>query len=178
MRKYLLQFKPFLIFIGTFFTAYIALTVAYKFYLNSLRADEVDAVTNWVGRNVEQLLLLFDYDIKVQKSFASPWLEVWFNNQNIIRIVEGCNAVSVTILFVSFVLAFSGKLKATLFYILFGIVFIYILNVIRIALLTVLLFHFPEKSHFLHGVLFPLAIYGSVFLLWVVWVNKFSKYAK
>lgn len=178
MRKYLLQFKPFLIFIGTFFTAYIALTVAYKFYLNSLRADEVDAVTNWVGRNVEQLLLLFDYDIKVQKSFASPWLEVWFNNQNIIRIVEGCNAVSVTILFVSFVLAFSGKLKATLLYILFGIVFIYILNVIRIALLTVLLFHFPEKSHFLHGVLFPLAIYGSVFLLWVVWVNKFSKYAK
>lgn len=178
MRKYLLQFKPFLIFIGTFFTAYIALTVAYKFYLNSLRADEVDAVTNWVGRNVEQLLLLFDYDIKVQKGFASPWLEVWFNDQNIIRIVEGCNAVSVTILFVSFVLAFSGKLKATLLYILFGIVFIYILNVIRIALLTVLLFHFPEKSHFLHGVLFPLAIYGSVFLLWVVWVNKFSKYAK
>lgn len=178
MRKYLLQFKPFLIFIGTFFTAYIALTVVYKFYLNSLRADEVDAVTNWVGRNVEKLLLLFDYDINVQKSFASPWLEVWFNNQNIIRIVEGCNAVSVTILFVSFVLAFSGKLKATLLYILFGIVFIYILNVIRIALLTVLLFHFPEKSHFLHGVLFPLAIYGSVFLLWVVWVNKFSKYAK
>lgn len=178
MRKYLIQFKPFLIFIGTFFTAYIALTVAYKFYLNSLNAGEVDAVTGWVGHNVEQLLLALNYDIKVQQGFSSPWLEVWFNNKYEIRIVEGCNAVSVIILFISFVLAFSGKLKATLLYILFGIVVIYILNVIRIALLTVLLFHFPEKSHLLHGVLFPLAIYGSVFLLWVIWVNKFSKYAK
>ncbi|GAA3764168.1 exosortase family protein XrtF [Flavobacterium ginsengiterrae] len=178
MRKYLIQFKPFLIFIGTFFTAYIALTVAYKFYLNSLNAGEVDAVTGWVGHNVEQLLLALNYDIKVQQGFSSPWLEVWFNNKYEIRIVEGCNAVSVIILFISFVLAFSGKLKTTLLYILFGIVVVYILNVIRIALLTVLLFHFPEKSHLLHGVLFPLAIYGSVFLLWVIWVNKFSKYAK
>jgi len=178
LRKYLIQFKPFLIFIGTFFTAYIALTVAYKFYLNSLNAGEVDAVTGWVGHNVEQLLLALNYDIKVQQGFSSPWLEVWFNGKYEIRIVEGCNAVSVIILFISFVLAFSGKLKTTLLYILFGIVVVYILNVIRIALLTVLLFHFPEKSHLLHGVLFPLAIYGSVFLLWVIWVNKFSKYAK
>ncbi|MCP2026839.1 exosortase family protein XrtF [Flavobacterium sp. HSC-32F16] len=178
MRKYLIQFKPFLIFIGTFFAAYIALTVVYKFYLNSLKADEVDAVTSWVGHNVEQLLSAFNYDIKVQQGFASPWLEVWFNTKYQIRIVEGCNAVSVIILFVSFVLAFSGRLKVTLLYILFGIIFIYILNVVRIALLTVLLFHFPDQSHLLHGVLFPLAIYGSVFLLWVIWVNKFSKYAK
>lgn len=178
MRKYLVQFKPFLIFIGTFFAAYIILTFVYKFYLNSLRPDEVDAVTNWVGHNVEQLLLMFNYDIKIQQGFASPWLEVWFNNKYGVRIVEGCNAVSVIILFISFVLAFSGKLKVTLLYILFGIVFIYILNVARIALLTVLLFHYPEKSHLLHGVLFPLIIYGSVFILWVFWVNKFSKYAK
>lgn len=178
MRKYLIQFKPFLIFIGTFFAAYIVLTVAYKIYLNSLKADEVDAVTSWVGHNAEQLLLALNYDAKVQQGFASPWLEVWFNSKYQIRIVEGCNAVSVIILFISFVLAFSGKLKVTLLYILFGIVFIYILNVVRIALLTILLSHFPHKSHLLHGVLFPLAIYGSVFLLWVIWVNKFSKYAK
>jgi hypothetical protein len=31
---------------------------------------------------------------------------------------------------------------------------------------------------FLHGVLFPLFIYGVVFILWVIWVSKFSLYAK
>lgn len=178
MKKYFLQFKPFLIFIGTFFTAYIALTVLYKFYLNSFKVTEVDGITNFVGRNVEQLLQAFNYDVKVQKSFSSSWLEVLLNNEYIVRIIEGCNAVSVIILFIAFVLAFSGKLKVTLLYILFGIIFIYLLNIVRIALLTILLMHFPENSHFLHGVLFPLIIYGTVFILWIIWVNKFSKYAK
>ena len=26
--------------------------------------------------------------------------------------------------------------------------------------------------------LFPLVIYGTVFILWIVWVNKFSYYAR
>lgn len=178
MRKYLLQFKPFLIFISTFFAAYILLTVIYKFYLNSFEIIEVDGITNIVGHNVDQLMRLFNCDIKIFKSPFDPYLEVWYNQKYTLRIVEGCNAVSVLILFVSFVIAFSGKLKTTLFFILFGVFIIYLLNVLRIALLTVFLFHYPEHEHILHGVLFPLIIYGMVFILWIIWVNKFSKYAK
>lgn len=178
MKKYLVQFKPFLIFIGTFFTAYIVLTLLYKLYLNTFEPNEVDGITHIVGRNVEQLMSMFNCDIKIQKSITDSWLDVWYNKKYIIRIVEGCNAVSVIILFVSFVLAFSGKFKTTLIFILSGILLIYALNVARIAMLAVLLFYFPEKGHFLHGTFFPLVIYGLVFLLWVIWVNKFSKYAK
>lgn len=178
MKKYLAQFKPFLIFIGTFFSAYIVLTLLYKFYLNSFIANDVDGITAIVSRNVEQLMQLFNSDIVVQKSIQQSYFEVWFNKKYTIRIVEGCNAVSVIILFVSFVIAFSGKFKTTLLFILTGAVLIYLLNVTRIAILTVLLFYFPEKEHILHGVLFPLIIYGLVFILWVFWVNKYSKYAK
>ncbi|KAF2334404.1 exosortase family protein XrtF [Flavobacterium daemonense] len=178
MKKYLVQFKPFLIFIGTFFAAYILLTIVYKLYLNSFDPIDVDGISRIVGRNVESLMLLFNCDIHIVKSLAQPCLEVWYNNKFTIRIIEGCNAVSVIILFISFVLAFSGKLKTTLFFILFGTLFIYVLNIIRIALLTVLLFNYPQHEHILHGVLFPLIIYGIVFSLWVIWVNKFSKYAK
>ena len=178
MKKYLVQFKPFLIFIGTFFSAYIVLTLLYKFYLDSFAANDVDGITTMVSHNVEQLMLLFNSDIIIQKSILHPYYEVWYNGNFTIRIVEGCNAISVIILFVSFVIAFSGKLKTTVLFILAGSVLIYILNVIRIAVLTILLFHFPQNEHILHGVLFPLIIYGLVFLLWVFWVNKFSKYAK
>lgn len=178
MKKYLIQFKPFLIFISTFFAAYIVLTLVYKLYLDTFNANDVDGITNVVGKNVEQLMNVFNCDIKIHKSIADSWLEVWYNKHYGVRIVEGCNAVSVIILFVSFVLAFSGKLKTTLLYILFGIVFIYVLNVVRIAILVMLLFYFPDYNHFLHGTFFPLIIYGSVFILWIIWVNKFSKYAK
>ncbi|MBF4514904.1 exosortase family protein XrtF [Flavobacterium sp. ANB] len=178
MRKYLLQFKPFLIFISTFFAAYILLTVAYRYYLNSFETNDIDGISNIVGRNVDQLMHLFNSDVNIFKSISNPCLEVWYNKKYTLRIVEGCNAVSVIILFISFVIAFSGKIKTTLIFILFGGLIIYVLNVIRIASLTILLFHFPEKEHILHGVLFPLIIYGLVFLLWIIWVNKFSKYAK
>lgn len=163
---------------GTFFGVYILLTVLYKFYLNSFEIHDVDGITNIVGYNVDQLMRLFNSDIKIFKSIQNPYLEVWYNQKYTLRIIEGCNAVSVLILFVSFVVAFSGKFKTTLFFILFGISFVYLLNIIRIALLTILLFHFPQREHIIHGVFFPLVIYGAVFILWIIWVNKFSKYAK
>ena len=100
-----------------------------------------------------------------------------YNQKYVARIIEGCNAVSVVILFISFVVAFSGKLKPTLLFIFGGSLFVYVLNVVRIAILSVLMFHFPKQEPFLHGVLFPLYIYGVVFILWLIWVRKFSRYA-
>jgi membrane protein CcdC involved in cytochrome C biogenesis len=47
----------------------------------------------------------------------------------------------------------------------------------RIAMLSVLMYHFPGQC-LSCGVLFPLFIYGVVFILWVIWVSKFSLYAK
>lgn len=178
MRKYLIQFKPFLIFIGTFFVTYIVLTFIYKCYLDSFEVNDVDGITKIVGRNVEQLMQLFNCDIIVDKKWSDSWLDVFYNKRYMTRIIEGCNAVSVVILFVSFVVAFSGKFKPTFLFILLGVLLIYIVNVVRIALLVVLTYSFPEYAHFLHGVLFPLVIYGLVFALWVIWINKFSKYAR
>jgi len=172
------QFKPFLVFISTFFAAYIILTLVYRLYLNNFETNDIDGITNIVGQNVDQLMRLFNCDVKIVKSISNPSLQLWYNNKYTLRIIEGCNAVSVIILFISFITAFSGKLKTTIYFILFGVFLIYVLNIIRIALLAVLLFRFPEKEHILHGVLFPLIIYGLVFILWVFWVNKFSKYAR
>lgn len=174
----MIQFKPFLLFVGTFFLAYILLTSIYKFYLNSYQSNDLDGITVVVGRNVEQLMHFLNYDVAIQKDSAKPWYVVFFNGEKVIRIIEGCNAVSVIILFVAFIVAFSGKFKTTLIYIFLGILSIYILNVFRISLLTVLLYHYPDQTHLLHGVFFPLIIYGFVFILWVIWINRFSKYAK
>ena len=178
MKKYLVQFKPFLIFVSIFFLTYIVLTVIYKFYLNSYQVEELDAVTTITGKSSEQLLKLLNYDIIIQKSSQNPWQEIILNGRFIAQITEGCNAVSVMILFVSFVAAFSGNLKKTLLFIILGLISIYILNVIRISLLIVLSYNFPQYGRFLHNIFFPLMIYGYVFILWIFWINRFSKYAK
>jgi fibronectin type 3 domain-containing protein len=39
------------------------------------------------------------------------------------------------------------------------------------------IFHFPNQQSVLHEVIFPLTLYGVVFILWLFWIQKFSKYA-
>ena len=178
MKKYFIRYKPFLFFLGTFFLVYIVLTLLYQGYLNSFGENKMDSITKMVARNTEQLLRLFDVDAKVVEDQSGLFFKLFYQQNYLARIIEGCNAVSVIILFISFVVAFSGELKATLFFVFGGSVLIYVLNIVRIVFLTILMMRFPEQEHFLHGVVFPLFIYGVVFILWVIWVNKFSKYAK
>lgn len=175
MKKYLLEYRPFLIFLGSFFFAYIALTLLYQWYLSQYDSIQSDGLTALVSFQTEWVLRLFGCDVAVY-----PVLNEWYVNYKgvtIVRIVEGCNAVSVILLFVSFIVAFAGTLKKTLLFIVFGIVSICFLNVMRIAALIILLYNFPQYTHFLHGVLFPLIIYGTVFILWFFWITKYSKYA-
>lgn len=180
MKQYLIEYKPFLLFLGKFLISYLILTFIYQSYLTSfdVKNHEVDGFTQVVSNQTEKLLLFFDCDVKTMKHPTEPSIKLNYNQKWIARVIEGCNGLSVIILFISFIIAFSGKIKTTLLYILFGIIVIHILNVARIALLVVLMYHFPQYNEFLHGVLFPLLIYGTVFLLWVIWVNKFSFYAK
>ncbi|MEG2079853.1 MAG: exosortase family protein XrtF, partial [Chryseobacterium sp.] len=84
MKKYLIQFKPFLVFLSTFFSVYILLTLLYKVYLNEFKTYEVDGITSFVGRNVEQVLRGFNYDAKVLKNSSGSWLEVFLNNEDVV----------------------------------------------------------------------------------------------
>ena len=178
LKKYLIQYQSFLVFLASFFGCYILLTVLYQFFLNSFEANKIDSITKFVGSNTDILLSWFTESIRMEYLPNEAYVNVYFKNKGIVRIVEGCNGISVIILFISFIVAFSGNIKNTLFFIFGGSLLIYVLNVLRIAILIILLYHFPEQNHLLHGVLFPAVIYGTVFALWVFWVNKFSKYAK
>ncbi len=178
LKKYLILYSPFLIFLGTFFGSYILLTFLYQSFLDGFDGNKVDSITHIVAQNTEKVLSWYDNSATIEESSKNPFFTLYLNQQAIARVVEGCNGISVIILFISFVVAFSGSIKNTLLFIFGGSLLIYILNVLRIVLLTVLIYHFPKQLHLLHGVLFPLIIYGVVFILWVIWVNKFSKYAK
>lgn len=178
LKKYFTLYKPFLLFLAYFFGTYILLTFCYRFFLNGFENGKVDTVTRWVAQNTEAVLSWFYQSVRVVEGRKEPFFVIYLQNQGLARVVEGCNGISVIILFISFIVAFSGSLKNTLLFIFGGSLIIYVLNIFRIVVLTVLMYYFPKLQHVLHGVFFPLIIYGVVFILWVIWVNKFSKYAK
>ncbi len=132
-------------------------------------------MTHLVAKQSESLLNTFGYNAQVLPHPTEPSMKLIINDFYLARVIEGCNSISVIILFLSFIVAFASKFKTTFFYILSGSVLIYSVNLLRIVLLTIGLYHYPNQKDIFHTVIFPAIIYGLVFLLWIFWVNRFSK---
>ena len=105
-------------------------------------------------------------------------VKVLLNGHYTARVIEGCNSISILILFLAFVIAFPGSIKATILFGIVGSFIIYGVNILRIAFLTGMLYKYQDHQTLLHNLVFPAIIYGITFLLWVLWVHKFSNYKK
>lgn len=172
-KKYKSVLRFILIFLGSYFllsifyTTYLDLSVSQKYY--------PDFFTHLVAIQSEAVIEAFGYPARISPNPNEPSMNLYVNDLFLARVVEGCNAISIIILFVSFVLAFVSKLKTTLLFLFAGGVIIYVMNVVRIAILTIGIYEYPQHAEFLHSIVFPLIIYGTVFILWIIWVRIFSK---
>lgn len=178
MKQIINQHKPFFVFLIKFLLFYLVLTITYKLFLSNynIEKNEVDCITFHVAEQTKNALIFFGKDCQIVKHEFEPSYKILYQGKYVARVIEGCNSISVIILFASFIFAFSTSFGKTFSYMLFGSVLIYVLNFFRIALLSVALYHFPHYEHLLHSIIFPLVIYGIVFLLWILWVTKFSGY--
>lgn len=172
--------RPFFIFLLKFGLSYLLLSVLYWLYLSGYDTAnfEPDGMTTLVAQQSRNVAQMMGADASILPHSSEASYRFLLNGKSMVRIVEGCNAVSVMILFAAFIIAFSTTFKRTALYIIAGILIIHVLNIIRIALLVLGFHHYPEYKDLLHDIIFPLFIYGVVFVLWVVWVTKFSGNAK
>lgn len=177
MKKLIIKYKLVIKFILTFLLVYALLSLSYKFYLDVSKSNTKfypDYVTHLVAKQAEHLIGDLGYGVFIETHPNEPSMKLFINNKYVARIIEGCNAISVIILFVSFIVAFSGRLRQTLVYVLSGSVLIYVVNLLRIVILTIGLYHYPWRREILHTVIFPAIIYGMVFFLWMIWVRNFA----
>lgn len=180
LESYFKKYRPFLLFLGKFLATYLIFIFLYQTYLNQFDVSrfESDGISKIVANQTKAVLIFFNYNADLEPHPSEPSIRVLIDQKAIVRIIEGCNAVSVMILFASFIVAFSGKFWKTVLFIISGVLLIHILNVFRIAFLTMGLLHYKEYEVLMHDIIFPLFIYGVVFGLWVIWINKFSNHAK
>lgn len=167
-------YKTVIHFLLRFFGVYAGLSWAYFSYLKAFE-HRADIFTVWVGQSSRRLIELFGYESLVLSKPGVPNLQLYVNGVYVARIIEGCNAASILILFTAFVMAFSGKTKPMVLFLIVGILLISGINIIRISFLSIVLYEFPQHSGWLHQLVFPAIIYGFTILLWLVWILKFSK---
>lgn len=151
---------------------YLLLSVFYGVYLRISEdgAYEPDFITNLVAKQSAAFLEGIGYKSALSPDNLGEGVFLIIEDTFNVVIVEGCNSISVIILFVSFIIAFAERFKKTFLFILAGSVLIYVVNIIRVVILTVALYKFPQYENILHSVVFPGIIYSMVFILWMVWV--------
>lgn len=165
------DFQPVLKILLRFILIYVVLIFLYQLYLNSQTG--LDSASVFVGNQVcfVQQSLGIPSELRLVPEAKTAYFVM--NGQHPTRMVEGCNAISIMILFLSFIFAFY-KGKTTLVFAAVGLVLLYIMNVLRIAGLNMLYFQSPEYFEIGHQYLFPAVIYGTVVILWLVWIKFFA----
>ncbi len=170
LRPYVPVFK----FVAAFGVIYVALSLMYYYYLQQdySALNYPDPITSQVSYQTQQILLVLGYDARISNVPGNPSVYMFLNKQIVYRVIEGCNAVSVMILFVAFVLAFAKAWKKTILFITIGLLFIYLVNILRLAGLAVIKLNYPQYDYISHDIIFPAVIYGSVIALWLLWIKK------
>ncbi len=170
-------------FLGTF----AVLSVLYGFFIQKYDTAEIpttDAITRYVSYQTRFVAEKLGYDAEVARNHHLIYAteeeqtmdSLFFNGEYAVSVEEGCNGVSVAILFLSFIIGFGGEWKKLIWFIPMGLAFLHVSNITRIILLGVLNVDFGGQGfHFFHKYLFTAIIYAAVFILWIWWVNAYGK---
>lgn len=167
------DFKPILGILLRFIIIYLVLLLAYQFYLNSFKVQGLDPYSRVIADHVMFIQNKLHYPTLLYNDIPNEQVYFYVKKVYVTRMVEGCNAVSVIILFVSFVFAFYKGAK-TFAFVAAGLLALYIMNVLRIVGLNIVTRDYSQYNKLAHDYLFPAVIYGSVVILWLVWIKFFA----
>lgn len=156
-----------------FVIVYVVLLLAYQYYLNCFRQQGLDPFSHFIAEKVRDVQNYLGYPTQLYDDIKGEQVYFYVRNFYPTRMVEGCNAISIMILFVAFVVAFYKGLK-TFIFMLGGLLLLYIMNLFRIVGLNIVMTDHKEYGKAFHDFVFPAVIYGTVVLLWLVWIKFFA----
>lgn len=165
--------NAFVKFILTAGLLYLVLYLVYQFvikrytyydqkFIGSL-IEAADVVLNAIGYKTFKVLQ--DRDMQV----------IGIDGSNGVWVGSNCNAITLFALFAVFIIAYPGNQKNKFWYIPSGIVAIHVLNILRVVALALTANYFPDYLNFNHTYTFTFMVYAFIFLLWMIWVNRFAE---
>ena len=99
---------------------YFSLTAAYSFYLNKNQITDgvfsCAPITKIVTDHSEYVTELLGYDVYTDQNYQELSMMFMVNESYVVKIVEGCSSISVIVLFLAFIIAFSGRWFHTIWF--------------------------------------------------------------
>jgi exosortase family protein XrtF len=143
----------------------------YEFWLNKWGGLDRLMIDSLVASSTAVLKLL-GYSV-IEQNF-SGMRTMGIDGTHGVWIGDPCNGISLFAVFTIILACFPGPWKTKLWYIPLCLLFIHVLNVLRISALAMIVYHSPSSLDFNHTYTFQVIIYGLMFLLWMNWVNRYS----
>ncbi|MEI9919973.1 MAG: exosortase family protein XrtF [Bacteroidota bacterium] len=163
--------KAILFFLLKFVALYVVLNTVYGLWVSSY-APLPDPITEIVTRQSVACISLTEKNVTIGSMTTSPNVPILKDGRVVVNVYEGCNSFNVMFVFLSFVIAYTGTLKKTVWFCAVGLTLIYIFNLFRVSLLYFIAEYYPNNLYFFHKYLFTGLLYGLVFMLWYFWVRK------
>lgn len=167
--------NAFLRFIFTAGILYLVLYLVYQFIVKTYTfydqkfigqiIESADTVLKLAGYKTFKVLQDRDFQV------------IGIDGSNGVWVGSNCNAITLFSLFAVFIIAYPGNQKNKLWYIPAGIIAIHVLNILRVVGLAMIANSYPEYLNFNHTFTFTFLVYAFIFLLWIIWVNKFANSA-
>lgn len=164
--------KKALTFIGAFLALYIGWTVLYEWVIQPNGwLDQL--VINDSSRWSLFLLETLGYDTFMGNH---PTIRtIGIEGTTGLWIGDPCDGINLFALFSFFVIAYPGNWKHKLWFVPAGITLIHFMNIVRISLLCIIVRDRPQWLEFNHTYLFQTLMYILIFVLWFVWIRRFSR---
>jgi exosortase family protein XrtF len=166
--------NPFIRFLVLAAGSYLAWYIVYHSYINvDTNVDRVviDNLIDLSGSAMESM----GYTLIPEPPEADAIRTVGIDGTYGLWIGDPCNGVTLFALFLIFMIWFPGPIKHKLWFIPFGLITIHLLNVVRIIALCIIVSYDYRYLDFNHNYTFTILIYGYMFILWILWVKKFSE---
>ena len=171
MIRNLKSISPFNLFVIKAIGLFILWVVVVKPFL-ILEGGGNDLVTVYTGETSCLMLRLVGFDSYVEIIKGKVYLLV--ASSPIVFIGNGCNALTIMALFVGFVIAYPGPYKSKAIFIVLGMALVFLMNALRVLSLGLNMIYHQTSFEFNHKYTFTFMVYAVVFILWMLWANKFS----
>jgi exosortase family protein XrtF len=167
------QFKTIINFLLVFMLTFFVMSAVYDYYLHRT-GERVDGMSSFVATQAADLLGLLGFEASAYDVDTDKSSHVAMDGFARVKVIEGCNGLSVMILFLAFLLGFPGKIKTKVWFIPAGLLVIHLFNVFRVATLGWAVYSFGETGYPIYKELFTASIYLLVMAIWYVWVQRFG----
>lgn len=97
---------------------------------------------------------------------------IFKDNKKVLGIADPCNALELYILYISFLFCFPEKIYRTIYFLIVGVLVIYIVNILRCFGVAWLNIQHSYVTEIAHHYVFKLAEYAAIFGLWMLYLRK------